>query len=526
MKGAWSSTTAYAINDGVTFSGNTYVAIQAGTNHQPDTSPLYWVLMPAPLKLGVPLPAVSPTVTSSGGVSTTNQTRAYTYTWVTALGEEGPPAYPGIHTGKIDDTWHITLAAPTSLQTANRNLTKTRIYRSVTSTQGVASYFFVAEIPITTLTYDDTQLDSVIVNNEQLQSLDWAEPPADLQGLVSLPNGMVAGWRANEVWFCEQYQPHAWPLKYMIAVPTNIVGLGVLGQTVVILTEGNPWTATGIDPSQMSLAIIQPLEACTSQLSIVNTPGGVLYSSPNGLINITAGGATNLTKDMILKDQWAQIFHLPSVCAAILAQGYYAYSITSGEVFQADTFEVEDAFQTKSHFGTGAGMYLSLIDPRVAVTRLSAEFVTGTTTEVMNVITDLFNGEVMLLRDGVVYLVDVRQQAPYAKYRWRSKMFSTTYLDNLAAAKVYWTPAYSPRQGDTIFRMYAGESSKQIEDGLPLRFQQKLGHPDRPTEPVQSGHMFRLPSGYKAIYFQFEVEGFAIIDAIHAASTARELREI
>jgi hypothetical protein len=41
--GAWSSGTTYAIGDGVTYSNLAYTAIQAGTNHQPDTSPTFWV---------------------------------------------------------------------------------------------------------------------------------------------------------------------------------------------------------------------------------------------------------------------------------------------------------------------------------------------------------------------------------------------------------------------------------------------------------------------------------------------------
>lgn len=36
---------AYAVDDTVSFGGSTYVCIQAGTGHQPDTSPLYWNLM-------------------------------------------------------------------------------------------------------------------------------------------------------------------------------------------------------------------------------------------------------------------------------------------------------------------------------------------------------------------------------------------------------------------------------------------------------------------------------------------------
>jgi hypothetical protein len=313
----------------------------------------------------------------------------------------------------------------------------------------------------------------------------------------------------------------------MIAVPNDIVCLGVLGQTLLILTEGNPWSATGIEPSAMALAIIQPLEPCTSRLSLVNTPNAVLYSSPNGLINITASGAQNITKDFILKDQWYGLLHLASVCAAILSNCYYAYSIDTPGVFQEDTFQVLDqpatvgvidtAFQPKSHFGTRQGIILSLSDPRVGLTVLEP----GVSIEVANLMNDMFNGEAMTLRNGVVYLVDLRNEQNQTKYIWRSKMFQTQYLSNLGAAKVYWTPAVPTTQlgepNDTVFRMYAGERSDLVEDGLPLRFEETM---------TKSGQMFRLPSGYKALYHQFEVEGYAFIDAIHVASTARELRDI
>lgn len=263
-----------------------------------------------PFVLGIPQPATPPVVTSSGGVSGTNKDVAYVYTWVSSLGEEGPPSDPTTITGKIDDTYHITVTAPTVADTTDRDLTKTRIYRTVTSQQGVAVYYFVTELAIATLTYDDAAPDSVVINNEQLASTEWFGPPADLQGLVSMPNGMVAGWRENEIWFCEPYYPHAWPVKYVQAVPYKIVGLGVFNQSLIILTQGQPWSSTGVDPQSMSLAVIQPLEPCTSRNSIVNTPAGVLYASPNGLIQITPAGAVNLTLASITKEQWYAALNL------------------------------------------------------------------------------------------------------------------------------------------------------------------------------------------------------------------------
>lgn len=469
-----------------------------------------------PLRLGVPAPLVAPTVVPSGGVSVTNKTVSYVYTWATALGEEGPPSPPKTVSGKIDASYAITMTAPSPADNLNRDLTNTRIYRTVVSTQGVATFYFVTELPIATLVYNDDCAvfpDSIIVANEQLQSVNWSGPPADLQGLVTMPNGMVAGWRFNEVWFCEPYIPHAWPVQYVIAVDPKIVGLGVYNQSVIILCEGQPFAATGIHPGAMALSKIQPLEACTSRRSIVNTPNGVLYSSPNGLINITPAGATNLTARTILKSQWAAMFHLPTVMASMLMQAYYAYSGSSGPVFQMDAFQ-NDAFQQQSAFGLLPGAFISLNDAE----RLGITVLDPGALEVKNIVTDIFNGETMILRENTVYVVDVRQSAPYAKYRWRSKIFTLPYLQNMGAAKVFWTPPdASVANEPTYFRVYAAEKGATNDDGLTLRFEQAM---------TKSGQMFRLPSGFKANYYQFEVEGFATVNAIHCAQTAHELRAV
>ena len=66
--------------------------------------------------LGVPSPTTAPSVSVTGGVAPT-ETRAYAYTFVTALGEEsGPSPASAIVTGNANGTWNLT-----NLQTAPPN---------------------------------------------------------------------------------------------------------------------------------------------------------------------------------------------------------------------------------------------------------------------------------------------------------------------------------------------------------------------------------------------------------------------
>src|SRR4029077_3359373 len=69
--------------------------------------------------------------------------RAYVYTWVTADAEEGPPSPPAVVNGWANGTWRIELFTPDPLDMGvNRNITKTRIYRSISNVSGQGTYFF------------------------------------------------------------------------------------------------------------------------------------------------------------------------------------------------------------------------------------------------------------------------------------------------------------------------------------------------------------------------------------------------
>ena len=457
-----------------------------------------------PLLLGIPRPETAPGVTVTGGAAPTG-TRAYVYTWLSAYHEEGQPSPPTVATGNQSGVWHITMTAPLAGDTTNRDLAYTRIYRTETGSDGSVAFFFVVELPIATLTYDDSIPGDIVVNSGIMQSDDWAPPPPTLKGIVSMPNGMMAGWtQYNEIWFCEPYQAHAWPVKYMLTVDAPIVGFGTIDQNLMILTNGQPYVATGVHPAVMTLRKVQPLEPCTSQGSIVSTPQGVVYTSNNGLILIGPAGGQNLTAKLIRKDQWMRLINLQTIHATYFMEGYYCYSSAIDGVFQADSFQVADAFQVPDFTGTQIGAHIALTDDRLGYMTITCDSPT------YNVMLDAWTGETMVIRSGQVFHVDRREYLPRQSYKWRSKLMQLGYKENLAAAKVFFdqpngTP---PDVGPTVFRMYV--------DGR-LRY----------TYPLTvSGQQFRLPSGFQADTYQFELEGQLLIHNLQVASSARELRQV
>lgn len=467
-------------------------------------------------KLGVPPPG-TPSVAAVGG-SAAATTRAYVATWVTAFDEEGPPSTPALVNGKIDSTWNITLVAPTAGELTDYNISKVRIYRTVTSTGGVATYFFVAEQDVADTTYSDTATDAVVSSNEELQSTTWSAPPDDLQGLVSLPNGMIAGFREGELWFCEPYRPHAWPAAYALAVEYPIVGLGVSNQTLVVLTAGYPMLATGINPASITLSKLASFEPCSSRGSILSAPEGVYYASPNGLILVANGSASNITKGLIQKDRWNTLVSINTLRAANLGSAYFAFG-SARQGFFEDGFVQENMVQQADFEGSYRGTLTDVTNQRVAMSVLSSEDVTK------NVFNDPWSGAVLIVRNNKLYQLNLSdEETEREPFLWRSKVFQAAEEQNFKALKVFfdvpsWIAGQSAIRNVSPVQTLAGD-----QYGIVRIYADEVLRMTR--ELRSSGELMMIPSGFKADYWQIEFEGRVRIKSVQMATSVKELRKV
>jgi hypothetical protein len=278
------------------------------------------------LYLGVPAPTTAPTLVSTGSGGTA-ETRAYVYTYISTFGavteESAPSPAATVNTHVSGST--VTVSGFAAAPTTGYNITHCRIYRTVTGGATV-SYQLVAEIPIATASYADTL--AVANLGPLLQTQSWNTPPTDLQGIVSMPNGMMAGFRDNEVWFAEPYYPHAWPDLYTLVVDSRIVGLGVYDTTLVVLTERQPYLITGSSPLAMSQTKLPVPQPCVSKRSIVSDQFGVLYASPNGLVSISPSGVDVISQRLYTRIEWQALN--PSSIQAMLYNNQYVGFYTVG----------------------------------------------------------------------------------------------------------------------------------------------------------------------------------------------------
>jgi len=280
------------------------------------------------LEMGVPAPSAAPTVAdTASGSSAVPETRFYVYTHVSTFGtltEESAPS-PVSASVTIATGRRVTVSGFAALPSGAYNITHRRIYRTLPGEQAGGTYAFVAEIPVATTSYIDNLLAPAL--GEALSTTEWDTPPDDLQGLTSMANGMMAGFVGNSVYFCEPYFHHAWPAEYRQSVPDKIVGLASYGNTLVVMTTGQPYLMVGNSPSELTVDKVPIPEPCISKRSIAADAYGALYASPNGLVAIGPKERGVITNSLFRRDEWQE--YAPTTMVGTIYDGKYFATFAS-----------------------------------------------------------------------------------------------------------------------------------------------------------------------------------------------------
>ncbi len=477
--------------------------------------------------LGIPAPTVAPTVGVTGGTTPT-ETRAYVYTWVSAYGEEGPPSPPTLATGNASGTWTITTTAPGTAATG-RNLARVRIYRTITGSTGSTTYYYVGDMVIGSTSYVDTAATALVAANNVLESVFFEPPPLDLKGMLALPNGIVAGFRANEVWFAEPYLPHAWPSLYTLAVEGEVVGLGVVGQSLIVCTTGSPYVIYGVNPSAMSISRMSFSEPCLSRGSIVSSPFGVVYASPNGLVVANPGNVQVATTGIFSKEDWLDsnlVTAIPQLRGSLVNGAYYGWGSAATGCFESTAFD-NDVFAQLDYTGAYSGAYIDIKNSRVSFVKLTSVAATE------NCFMDSWTGETFFIRDGTVFWLDLAPSRDKETFIWRSKLFQTPNRRNFEAMRVFFDEDDAiggPFTGGAWDDTLAWDDGSAWYDTATGVYGYVRVYADKrlilTRALLASGDFIRLPSGFKASFWQVEVEGATQINSVEMATSAKELGDV
>lgn len=426
-------------------------------------------------RLGLPDPSNISSVTLSPATSTkvneeVPQSRSYLYTFISAYGEEGASSVPqAVNVVDVYSDQTATINFP-SAPSGNYNITKRRLYR----TDSNGTYRFVKDLPISSSSTTDNLAEASL--GEEIPTSSFIAPPDDVSadhpdgpmlGLVSLPNGILAGFSGQTVCFSEAFQPHAFPEDYKLTVKSDIVALAPLQMGILVLTKEKPAIIQGLDPAAMSMTEIDSTLSCVAKRSVVDMGQAVIYASPDGLVLATDGGLELITQSLFTRDQW-QAFS-PSSIVAFHWEGHYVGFYNNGSVQKGFIFDPR-------------GGKNSFVDLDFYA---SAGF------------NDLANDELYLIVNGS--LVKFASGSALS-YTWKTKKFYIPRPINPGVAKVD-CDSYS---STPTLKLYA--------DGV-------LKH----TQTVTDADLFRLPSGYKAKQFEVELTGSTPINEICIYESAEEV---
>ncbi|WP_070988482.1 hypothetical protein [Halofilum ochraceum] len=416
--------------------------------------------------LGVPSPGNPPTITVVGDPDDENdigEDRAYVYTYVTAKGEEGPPSdASAIKLWKPGQS--IEVSGMEAGPGGNRNITLKRIYRTASGSRGT-NLQYVDDIDVAATSYTDTVPTDDL--GELLPSADWNVPPEDMVDLVAMPNGILIGHTGNQLVPSESYLPHAWPVDYRLQTASPIVAKAAIGNTLIVATEDFPEMLTGTDPSALALEKADTAYPCLSKRSMADLGFAAVYASTDGLVKFSQQGPELLTQALFTPEQWRG--YAPESMHAYRFDDYYLVFYDTGS---------EQGGMIVHPNGRWV-MFLDLyasaawLDPKTGILKL-------------------------VLNDNEVHDFDADGVARLTA-EWRSKTFITPKPVNFAAAHVD-AEAYP-----VTFRVYGDGQLKgdiSVSDNRP----------------------FRLPGGYRADHWSFEIETDTRVHRFEVAETMEEIR--
>lgn len=284
------------------------------------------------------------------GVELRDVYRTYIYTYVTDRDEESAPS-PAVATPlKIDQNDNVLVewvAPPGNRPDINR----VRIYRN---SAGNTSSGFMLIHPLVDITvtnkYDAGKANPNYLDNfaddrlgEPCPTFNWEMPPATMKGLVALPNGIMAGFVGNSIYFSEPNIPYAWNPDYTVVIEYEVVGMVAFGQSIFVGTKGNPYVINGVDSAGMSAMKLELNQSCVSKRSLKTIGSSVIYASPDGLVLYQNGGANVYTSGIISKADW-QALTPSSIKGVEFENRYYAFysggclifDLTSGSYTKSD----------------------------------------------------------------------------------------------------------------------------------------------------------------------------------------------
>ena len=506
----------------VVFSGMPPSPLAAGTTYSvlegvPDGQGghRYRLGNPASSSPNTPIAFADGTAQCSVAYEGRQQNRVYVFTVVNSYGDESAPSLPASVTTDISCNQRILdlVYAPAA---GEAPLAKKRIYRLATGENGNSDYLFVAEIDGGLTEFTDNRLDVELA--ESLPSLNWRQPDPGLRHVASLPGGVLAAHTAGGVYLSESYKPYAWPEAHNYTFQGRIQTIAVSQRTLFALTESVVHALTVDDPASAFATTLDGYAPCLSADGTVTSPLGVLFPSSDGLYLVSQGMTSpqNVTDGLISDREWHDLN--PSSFFAVFYDTTYLafYRRLNGE-YGTLMLDFGKNGQARMRLMDEWGMAIVVVPGGRKIYYAKQIGNTG---------------------ESGLYEMFGNEDAPYIA-TWRSKEFVFPTPVNMAAAIVesegdeidggeeeilFWGGAVGDQMSGEI--PFGDEDSDVYPGGTPISSVLRVFADGklRATLYVKPNRFMRLPQGYAARRWEFEITTLKPVKRIAIGTAIEELR--
>lgn len=250
---------------------------------------------------------------SIAALASNMERRAYTLTYVNQWGEEGPPS-TAVELDVANGSTVIITHAVGGEATPYAPITKARLYRTATGATG-SDYLQVKEYiyqggPAATFT-DNLQANEL---GRPLSTYTAYPPPPDMKGLVLINNGMLAGFKGNQLVFCQPYLPYACDPSTIKPLPHAITGICPIEGGLFVTTVAEPYLVMGSTPDSMTDARVPAVQAGvnspqTPSQSMANVGSHIAYLSHDGIVMARGLNASlDLSSKLFTRQVWRKLF--------------------------------------------------------------------------------------------------------------------------------------------------------------------------------------------------------------------------
>lgn len=295
-------------------------------------------------------PSNPPVVAITNAGTGTPDERAYTYTYVDRFGVESSPA-PASNFVTLADNGAVRL---TGMGPAPANAETMRIYRSTFGfidgrempAELEATFQLVDEVPPAATFVDDKRLCDLCFGT--LMTDEKCTPP-ETCCVVNTESGYLAGFDGNNFYVSARHDASDWPSRNRFALPDRITAMVANGDTIYLVTQGNPYAARISYNEEADIVDLMPYDEpypCISAASLVRCPHGAMYASTRGLVLLTPQRPAHLiSKDRIPEDEWP---HFAPNLGAWYKGAYYGFRAPNAGGF---VFEINEP--TEQFIGMG-----------------------------------------------------------------------------------------------------------------------------------------------------------------------------